>query len=111
MVQLLLIAATSGAFLALADSFQALSVWGGGVIALANVVLLEWRRSCADRGRAQSAGESMRLLYRTAFERFVLVALLFALCLGALKLDPLAVLTGFIVGQVALVINRTGKTN
>ena len=63
-----------------------------------------------DRGRALSAGESLRLLYRTALERFVLVALLFAVALGTLQLDPLALITGFIVGQLALVFTELIKT-
>jgi ATP synthase protein I len=110
-VQLLFIAATSGMFFILAGSFQALSVWSGGAIALTNAVLLEWRRARAAGGRAQSAGESMRLLYRTAIDRFVLVALLFAVCLGVLKLDPLAVMTGFIAGQLGLIFIGSGRKN
>jgi hypothetical protein len=38
-------------------------------------------------------------------QRFLLVALLFALGLGALELEPLAVLAGFVAGQIALVIS------
>jgi len=77
---------------------------------MANVLLLEWRRGRADRGRALSAGESLRLLYRTALERFVLVALLFAVALGVLQLAPVAVITGFIVGQLALLFTEIIKT-
>ena len=73
---------------------------------MANVLLLEWRRRCADSGRALSAGESLRLLYRSAVERFVLVALLFAVALGVLQLAPVALLTGFIAGQLALVFSE-----
>jgi hypothetical protein len=51
------------------------------------------------------------LLYRTALERFVLAATLFALALSVLQLDPLALLTGFIVGQTALILTGTGKTD
>ena len=90
--------------------FQAGSAAFGGAIAGVNRLLLGWRRYRADHGRAQSAGESMRLLYRTALERFVLVGVLFALGLGVWQLDPLALLTGFIVGQMALVFTGTGKT-
>jgi len=102
-LQLLLLAAASAAFFVYYGGFQAVSVWGGGVIAMTHTLLLEWRRSCADSGRALSGGESLQLLYRTALERFVLVALLFALALGVLKLDPLALIAGFITGQLALV--------
>jgi F0F1-type ATP synthase assembly protein I len=108
-LQLLLLAVTSAAVFVYYGGFQAVSVWGGGVIAMTHTLLLEWRRGCADNGRALSGGESLRLLYRTALERFVLVVLLFALMLGVLQLDPLALITGFIVGQLALVagLNRT----
>ena len=102
-LQLLLLAATSAVFFGYYGGFQAVSVWGGGVIAMTHTLLLEWRRACADSGPALSGTESLRLLYRTALERFVLVVLLFALMLGVLKLDPLALITGFIVGQLALV--------
>jgi len=58
-----------------------------------------------------SAAASLRLLYRTALERFVLAVALFALGLGLMRLDPLALLTGFIVGQAALIMTGTGKTD
>jgi ATP synthase protein I len=110
MFQLLLIAASSVIFFMIYGAFRAGSVWCGGLIAMANVLLLEWRRLRADRGRVLSAGESLRLLYRTAVERFVLVLLLFAVALGTLQLDPLALITGFIVGQLALVFKELIKT-
>ena len=111
MLQLLLIAITSAVFFMIYGGFQAGSAAFGGICACANRLLLEWRRRKADSGRALSAGQSMRLLYRTALERFVLVGVLFALGLGVWQLDPLALLTGFIVGQTALVFTGTGKTN
>jgi ATP synthase protein I len=109
-LQLLLIAATSVIFFMVYGAFLAGSVWCGGLIAMANVLLLEWRRLGADRGRVLSAGESLRLLYRTAVERFLLVLLLFAVALGTLQLDPLALITGFIVGQLALLFTVLIKT-
>jgi len=109
--QLVLIAVTSIVFFTLGDAMRAGSVWFGGAIASANLLLLEWRRRMADKGPALSAAASLRLLYRTALERFVLAAALFALGLGVLRLYPLALLTGFIVGQVALIVTGTGKTD
>ena len=107
----MLIAVTSIVFFTLGDVIQAGSVWFGGAIASANLLLLEWRRQVADKGPALSAAASLRLLYRTALERFVLAALLFVLGLGVLRLDPLALLSGFIVGLVALIVTGTGKTD
>jgi len=110
-LQLLLIAITSAIFFMIYGGFQAGSAAFGGVIACLNRLLLEWRRVAADQGRALSAGQSLRLLYRTALERFVLAGSLFALGLGVWQLDPLALITGFVVGQLALVFNGTGNTN
>jgi len=107
-LQLLLLAVTSSVFFMLDGGFRAVSVWCGGAIAMANVLFMEWRGHKADSGRALSAAESIRVLYRTALERWVLVVLLFTLGLGVLQLDPLALLSGFIVGQLALVF--IGKT-
>ncbi|HYQ73462.1 MAG TPA: ATP synthase subunit I [Gammaproteobacteria bacterium] len=109
-VQLASIAVTSIVFFMLGGALLAGSVWFGGAIAAAILLLLEWRRSAADRGPALDAVSSLRLLYRTALERFALAATLFALALGVLRLDPLALLTGFIVGQAALIMTGTGKT-
>jgi len=111
MLQLLLLAAISVVFFMAYGAFQAVSVWCGGLIAMTHVLLLEWRRRRADSGRALSAGESIRLLYRTALERFVLIALLFALALGVLQLDPIALITGFIAGQLALVFTGIRRTD
>jgi ATP synthase protein I len=111
MLQLLLVAITSVVFFVLNGGFQAGSAAYGGVCACASQLLLEWRRNAADRGHVLSAGQSIRLLYRTAVERFVLVGVLLALGLGVWRLDPLALITGFIAGQLALVFIATGKTN
>ena len=111
MLQLLLLAVTSALFFMIYGAFQAVSAWCGGLIAMTGVLLLEWRRWRADSGRALGAGESIRLLYRTALERFVLIALLFALALGGLQLDPLALISGFIMGQVALIFTETRRTD
>jgi ATP synthase protein I len=84
--------------------FAALSAGYGWLVAMLNVLVLLWRRHRADTGRALSAGQSLWVLYRTALERFVLVGLLFAMGMGGLKLAPLPLLTGFLVGQLALVL-------
>ena len=109
--QTALITVTSIVFFTLGDAMQAGSVWFGGAIATANLLLLEWRRLAADNGPALSAARSLRLLYRTALERFLLATTLFALALGVLRLEPLALLSGFIVGQAALIVTGIGKTD
>jgi ATP synthase protein I len=110
-LQLVIMAAVSIVFYLRSGIYAAGSAWFGGITAMLNVLLLLWRRHRADAGRALSAGRSLWVLYRTALERFVMVVLLFALGMGVLKLDPLALLTGFVVGQLALVlIGMKGKS-
>jgi ATP synthase protein I len=101
-IQLMLVTATSVLFYLWTDAFAAASTGFGGGIAMVNIALLLWRRDRADRGRALSAGESIRLLYRSMLERYVSVIALFWLGMGVLKLYAPAVLAGFVVGQVAL---------
>ena len=109
--QLVLMLAVSGVFFWRSGAAAAGAVWFGGLVATCNALWLLWRRYRTERGRALSAGESLRVLYRTALERFVVVALLLALGLGVLHLHPLALLTGFVVGQLALVLTGSkGKS-
>ncbi len=111
LTQLALVLLTSVVFLALSGNFGALSAGFGGLIACTNTGLLEWRRYRVDSGRALSAGDSLRVLYRSALERYLLVALLFALGMGMLRLEPLALLSGFIAGHVGLVITGIRRKN
>jgi ATP synthase protein I len=103
-LQLTLVMATSVLFYLWSGTGAAVSTLFGGGVALVNVALLLWRRERAERGRAMSAGESIRLLYRSALERFIAVIALFALGMGVLKFYAPALLTGFVVGQLALFV-------
>ena len=101
-LQLTLVMATSVLFYLWNGAFAAASTGFGGGIAMINIALLLWRRDRADRGRALSAGESIRLLYRSMLERFIAVIALFWLGMGVLELNAPALLAGFVVGQLAL---------
>ena len=103
-LQLVLLVAVSVVFFLHAGIHAAGAVWFGGVTAALNAGLLQWRRRRAEAGRALGAARSLRLLYRTALERFVLVVALLALGLGVLELAPLALVSGFVAGQLALIL-------
>ena len=66
-----------------------------------------WR---TDRDR-QPAVAGIRVLYRSALERMALVVLLFALGMGVLRLEPLALMTGFIACQAGLVLTGLRRKN
>ena len=74
----------------------------GNAISWANIALLRWRRRKSNQGKALSAKQSLAILYYSAFERFAVVACLFALSLGWWNLAPLPLLAGFAVGQTVL---------
>jgi hypothetical protein len=80
-----------------------ISVFWGGVAAAMNLALLAWRMVSGDRPTL-NAEQHLWLMYRSSVERFFVVATLLALGLWRFKLIPFAVLLGFLVGQVVLVV-------
>jgi ATP synthase protein I len=107
LLQIAWVAVASAVFLALCGIFSAVSVCYGGGIAATNGLL---QARCLHRDAQapqRSPQQSLVAVYVCVVQRFLLVALLFALGLGALKLEPLAVLAGFVAGQIALVISGT----
>ena len=83
---------------------SALAALYGGATALANVQLLRWRRGQVKTRRGLTARASLVTFFASALERFALVAGLLAFGLGWLKLQPLALLIGFAVGQAAVLL-------
>jgi hypothetical protein len=45
----------------------------------------------------KDAGRSLRIIYRTAVERFLLTVVMFAVGIGVLKLEPLVLIGGFVL--------------
>lgn len=86
---------------------NALAVIFGGLVALANSVLLAWRMRAAKRRVNTVVQQDLRMLYRTGMERFVLVVALLALGMGVLKLGSPALIAGFVLGQLAWLIGVT----
>lgn len=107
--QFSLVAATAAVFLVIFETFSAVSVCYGGCIAAVNALLLA---RCAHRdvnAPDRSPQQSLAAVYLCVVQRFLLAALLFALGLGLLKLEPLALLSGFIAGQFVMVIMETQR--
>ena len=77
------------------------AVFYGGSAALANIGLLVWRWR---RGRYDyhcDGERHLRQFHRSSLERFFVVGILLATGLAGLRLEPLPLLLGFIVGQFA----------
>jgi ATP synthase protein I len=82
----------------------AIAVLSGGGISVLNGALLAWRMTPETLHPAPEA--QLRLLYFYAAERFLVVVALLGLCIAALKLLPLALLGGFVMGQAVLPAGR-----
>ena len=85
-----------------------LAVWFGGAVASANAGLLvyRWRRGL---GVYHCDGaRHLRSFHRSSLERFFVVTLLMAVGLGLIRLAPLPMIVGFVVGQLAWVIAAAG---
>ena len=80
-----------------------ISVLWGGFCALVNVCLLIWRMRTG-AGQDIDANRQLRLMYRSALERFFVVMGLLAFGMLRLKFAPLTILLGFIVGQTVLIL-------
>ena len=91
---------------------DAIAVASGGLVSVFNGMLLAWRMSRAamlnahEAHHSASAHRQLRLMYFYAAERFLAVIALLGLCMAALKLSPLAVLGGFVMGQATLLAAR-----
>ena len=79
-----------------------ISVVWGGFCALVNVCLLTRRMRAGNH--LNDANRQLRLMYRSALERFFVVMGLLAFGMLRLKLAPLAILLGFVVGQAVLIL-------
>lgn len=73
----------------------------GNCIALVSTLFLAWRFRQGERRESLGAEWALRQAYRTSVERFVWVAIMLAVGFKILKLAPLWMLAGFVVGQAA----------
>ncbi len=79
----------------------------GGFATMANIGLLVWRWR---RGRYDyhcDGGRHLRQFHRSMMERFFVVGAILAAGIVGLSLEPLPMLVGFIVGQVAWMISAS----
>jgi len=84
----------------------AIAVLCGGGISVANGALLAWRMARSALQSAHDMHYQLRLMYFYAAERFLVVVVLLAMCMLVLKLSPLAIMGGFVMGQAALIATR-----
>jgi ATP synthase protein I len=84
----------------------AIAVLSGGAVSVVNAALLAWRMARAALHPAHEAHHQLLLMYFYAAERFLVVVVLFCMCIVVLKLSPLALLGGFVMGQAVFLASR-----
>lgn len=104
LLQMVLTTAVVLLYLVFSGSVAAKGAAFGGAMALANTLLQLWHWWRFERKGGSGSAQNALLFYRIAIERFVLTLALFALGLGVLKLMPLPLMSGFIAGQLALLV-------
>jgi ATP synthase protein I len=97
----LLLLVTVGVY-ALWGMVAAKAAWFGVLIATTNTLLLVWRMRPNDRVPGKPA--SLNEFIRSWLERYLAVGVMLALGLGGLKLLPLGLLSGFILGQLIWIL-------
>jgi hypothetical protein len=105
--QVALVAAVSAVFLVIFSPLAAASSWFGGGIAAANALLVARCASRDARAPERTPQQSLAAVFLCVAQRFLIATLLFAFGLGVLLLSPLALLAGFIAGQLVMVIIGT----
>ena len=104
-LQALVASAGAGLSYVLLNASAAGAVLYGGAAALANTLFWLWRIRQSERRPFLNVQQSLRSLYRASLERFLVVSVLLVAGMGVLGLMPLAVLAGFVLGQLTLIIS------
>jgi len=83
------------------------AVWFGVFIATANTLLIAWRMRPVNKAPGNKTPDkpaNLNEFIRSWLERYLVVGVLMALGLGSLKLLPLGLLSGFILGQLIWIL-------
>ena len=106
LTQLLIAAVIAVVAGAISGKPAAIAALYGGLIVASNTLLQLWHMRRAERIAKEDAERILRIVYRCAAERIFSTVVLFLIGLVALKLNPLALLVGFLAGQVAVVLTK-----
>ncbi|MEK7323499.1 MAG: ATP synthase subunit I [Pseudomonadota bacterium] len=88
--------------------WEALSALYGGLISVVVAFLLSRGVLRAANAAPHDHKKSMLILYLSAAQRFLLVAVLFGVGLAMLKLQPLPTVAGFIAAQLVYLVAMRG---
>jgi F0F1-type ATP synthase assembly protein I len=104
-VQALLITVAMALAIWVSGLESALAVLYGGAMVMINTAVQQWGHFRASKIAGTDLGRNMRIIYRTAAQRFIVTLALFAVGIGVLKLEPKSMIAGFIWLQLAQVLD------
>lgn len=82
----------------------ALAVFVGGGVSILNATLIALRMHGATTShQTESAHKQLTQMYYYAAERFLAVTMALGACIVVLKVNPIALLCGFILGQIVMI--------
>lgn len=92
------------------DSGFALALIFGGLISLAGTWIHAWRVHIGTEAATDDGGEALGIdsseLVKGSVLKFITVIALFALGMAVIKLEPLAIVTGFVIAQMSFLFTR-----
>ncbi|MDH5327276.1 MAG: ATP synthase subunit I [Gammaproteobacteria bacterium] len=94
------------------DVLHAASALFGGLTSVSTALILSRGVRRAGEAALSDPKKSLAILMLGALQRFILVLGLLALGLGLLKLDPVAVIVGFVITQISYAVStRSGNAS
>jgi F0F1-type ATP synthase assembly protein I len=97
-------------FFLIKGAWQAGAALYGGLASLCITLLLLWAVKRASQTAQDNPGKGIRMLYVSAAQRFLLAMVLLAMGIAVFKLDPLAVIAGFVFTQLSYWVGARVKS-
>lgn len=101
---ILTLAATPGGYLHSGKATAIAVLFGGLITVITTLLLMLCEKRTAMRA-GNDPGQNLKLMYACAMQRLLFAAMMFAVGIGILKLQPVPLLAGFMLGQVAHFLN------
>ncbi len=108
LAQLIVGVVSSMGFMLYAGSWHGISALAGAAVSITLLLVLRYGVKRAAEAAPHDEKRSMLILYLGAAQRFILILVLFALGLGVVALDPLAMFVGFFLAQLSNLTNVRG---
>lgn len=105
-VQFVIMLLVAFAYLILQSSADFFAALYGGSITVSATLLMAWRLGRATEVAASDQQQGQIEIYTGAIQKYFLTLLMMAVGMGALKLEPLAMLVSFALTQLSFAANK-----